>query len=194
LSHEFVQITDPAGVDTTLLENIENGTTKLTDNLFFELLSESPKYLSYEPFQEKVNLWQALLMDESVDKEVREAAKDRLQNIGNGLSFVGSGRRTKTNEALIYYKFEQLEDILKPVMDEIKSFYIGNRQQSFKEKLPAYSEYSKYLLTQKTARGLAKKIIAEKYDIDDRSVEKIISEYESAAKRTKAISHHKKLH
>ena len=185
ISRVNIEIIDPAGipheVDDRLLEMIENGEEELTDDLFFQLLSENPKYLIYGPFQEKIAAWQAVvrdaLWDRETEKEERLKAQDNLKKIGTTLSFVGSGRPRDGKETPIFFVFLQLLQRLEEIMPEIKRRYRYNYQEvAFSNACPDLSEYAELFLKKRKPLSLAKAIIMEKYVISERKLDGIIKD------------------
>ena len=69
---------------------------ELTNELFFQCIRQSPRYLSYEPFIKKILQWQETLYDK-YEVNGKFKTKENLKKIGIELSFGGSGRRPLNN-------------------------------------------------------------------------------------------------
>ncbi len=179
-------IIDPTGIDNTMLRLILDGHEPLTDDLFFSLLQESPKYLMYEPFQEKIALWQDLLHDPFVDKTVHSMAGDRLKRIGETLAFVGSGRK-QPDFGPVYLEYVQLIEMLEPFILEGKGLTQERLEKLFNERFPFLSEYAIDPFS-RTPVELAKEILCSKYKVRVRTLEMAISREKNMYARTRAIS------
>lgn len=78
-------------IDDILIEEIENGTRELTDELFYQLIGESPDYLATVPFLLKIKHWQHQLewpeLIEARDNVQinRKEVKNKIRKIGSAL-------------------------------------------------------------------------------------------------------------
>jgi hypothetical protein len=197
ISRVNIEIIDPAGiprtVDDQLLEMIENGEEGLTDDLFFQLLSDNPKYLMYGPFQEKIAAWQAVvrdaLWDRDAENEERLKAQDNLKKIGTTLSIkrpddvkkvgdtwiktIGSGRTKESLEFRMFLELMQLYQRLKKIMTEIRrhTYY---RNIYVEQNCPDLKDYVELILKKRRPLGCAKAIIIKKYNVGERTLDGII--------------------
>jgi len=133
---DFVRINYLSEINIDKLKAIESGEIELTDNLFFELLRESPQYLICRPFQKKIELWRAILFDPTIKDELHDKAADRLKDIGNSLSFIGSGRKSKVGDQdEIYSQYTCFLELIKTVLEKLKKKNPYNIEVAFKEEL-----------------------------------------------------------
>ncbi len=171
-------------VDETLLRIIEQD--GLSDKEFFEYITESPRYLQYEPFQKKILRWQATLFFDYYTKSDKYKAKDNLKKIGNCLSYEGSGRKKNSRqETGIFYDYMQLMEILSPIVDRMrKTRSPAARNLLFKENFPDYYQFVAPINGKKTANEFARRILAKAYNKSSRSIDSIIAENIKIWKRT----------
>ncbi|MBI9078064.1 MAG: hypothetical protein JEZ02_21885 [Desulfatibacillum sp.] len=103
-------------IDETMLEDILDGDIELTDDLFFELLKETPLWLTTSPFQTRIAQWQCWASDERKEDKymaVRKEAEKRLLHVGRALAGDRTGKSYKLplREVLVW-EYTHLQKLL----------------------------------------------------------------------------------
>jgi hypothetical protein len=149
---------------------------KLTDDEFFEFLSESPRYLSHPAFVQKIALWQTILRN-CEEKNVRDEARDRLKHIGETLIRIGSGKMSQADE-LAFTIWGEKQDLEKKLAD-LDNLPKPESQEKgeawFAEKYSSLAEYA-YLYYGTTRRDLILDILSDKFNKSRRFIEKCLHE------------------
>ncbi len=175
-------------VDETLLRMIEQD--GLSDKEFFEYITESPRYLQYEPFQKKILRWQATLFFDYYTESEKYKAKENLKKIGDCLSYEGSGRKKNSRqETGIFYEYLYLIRILPPIVERMSE--IRNpaaRNLLFQKMCPGYSPFVTSQNKKWTTNELARRILSKKYIKSPRTVDRIIAENIDIQNRTMPYS------
>jgi hypothetical protein len=178
----------PSPIDDTIVERIESGDDELTDAYFFELLAESPAYLSQRPFQKRIAEWQGQ-MDNSLiadgDKRPsifseteRKAAKLNLLKIGKVLALQQRGRPAKFNDAAIAASFWQCKKTIEMFLWPYNDLRSPARKREFKKCFPYWADAAE-LSRHRTAQEIAISIIRKKHKISERRLRDIIEAFPS---------------
>ena len=181
---------NPPEVDCLLLKMIEAGDYKLTDNLFSQLIGESPQYLAAKSFQDKINLWQMILHDRSESKANRRLAKERLLHIGTVLAYQERGRPEQMDCMLAYMKHAQIKERLEPFLEETKGLYNFQKKPVFEERFPEYAEYSTVAQGHNKAEEIAKQIFVKIYPLERRQLDTKLGQARAAIGRSRAARAH----
>jgi len=180
LTYIHLEIIDPDAVELWLLEELDAGTWEggLTDNLFFELLSESPDYLAFEPFRKKIKGWQDGLHNH--DEEARAQAKNNLRRIGEVLALdpKGKGRPEELNEQILLINYLDLIPIIKSFLEEHGSLNQSEQETAFKEKYPGLASYVNLgTFSHRSYKAIAREIVCAKHNINERTFYKKVKAY-----------------
>jgi hypothetical protein len=163
LSYGQFEIINPYYVDSTLLEYLDDGSLILTDELFFECLKESPDYLAYEPFRERIKAWQAILHSDSAPDMDKSNAKNQLEKVGQTLAWIGAGRPTKAPKDIDFEHF-CLVKALKPFWDKNGSLAPSKKRVAFEKAFPEYIQYlSSGALRKRSPKELSISLMLCKY-------------------------------
>jgi hypothetical protein len=143
LSYIHLEIIDPTSIDSMLIEELDAGTLEggLTDELFFELLSESPDYLAYEPFRKCLKEWQGTLHDPESPEDAHNQAKKKLQRIGKVLAGEMRGRPPHDLPGfLLKEERDKIKQALTPFLAEAKKMILKKKVSAFREKFPNWDK------------------------------------------------------
>jgi hypothetical protein len=168
----------PSPIDETLIEMIENGDAELTDTLFFELLRETPAYLSERPFQKKIAEWQEQVTSPIFEEKQQKSAKLNLRKIGQVLAIGKQGRPKEVNEIAIRVKLDHCKRDIEQFLEKSRNLTSTARIREFKKCFPYWAEL-KGLSTHRTAQEIAISIVAQKYSISVRLIRDIIKAFPS---------------
>ena len=97
LKKRLLEQYSPPDMDNTMLRMIENEWALLTDELFFDLLRETPSWLRMEFFIKKIAEWQYIAGNDVFDAEMRKKAKENINEIPVGTSITST--RAKARKA-----------------------------------------------------------------------------------------------
>ena len=165
----FEVINPPRYMDPGFVEALENGSLILTDDLFFECLGESPDYLAYEPFRNRIREWQAVLTDGS--KENPKQAKSNLEKVGKVLASVRArGRPAKKVSRSFLIEHARLLSRLQPFCAQSKGLRRLAWMESFGSQFPDLSDFADFAVQYRGARTLCDNLMAKIYDISPREV------------------------
>ena len=96
--------------DENRLGMIEDGSEELSDDLFFELLRETPSWLGTTPFLKRIAQWQLMIINSEIfDKDEQQKAKANIVKIATALTpDAEKGRPTTISSDVLYAKYDQL--------------------------------------------------------------------------------------
>lgn len=170
---------NPSPLDDTHVEMIESGNEELSDSLFFELIADSPAYLSTRPFQKRIAEWQEILHspifgeeDGNISTE-QKVAKLNLRKIGQVLAIRKQGRPKEAHEIAISIKFRHCKKNIEQFLQMNRNLTSTARITEFKKCFPYWADV-KGLRTHRTAQEIAISIISIKYSISKRLIRDII--------------------
>lgn len=124
----------PPGIDKTLLSMIKKGSVQLTDDLFFELLKETPSWLKETLFLKKIVQWQYIAGNAMFDTEEQEKARKNLMGISKALAFNEKrGAPVKKPEVDLYRKYIELTKLIQKIGGKKA---LLEKHSEFKEYLP----------------------------------------------------------
>ncbi|MGA2936384.1 MAG: hypothetical protein ABSF52_04710 [Syntrophobacteraceae bacterium] len=174
LSYGHFEIINPYPVDSTLVEYLDDGSLILTDELFFECLKESPHYLAYEPFRERIKAWQAILHSDSTANVDKSNAKSLLEKVGKTLAWIGAGRPAEVPKG-IDVECYWLAGKLKLFLDKSRSLTLRKKRVAFEEAFPDYIQYlSGGVLSKRSHKEIALNLIRCKYKISIRELRSLL--------------------
>ena len=172
LSYIHFEVLDPDPLDSMLIEALDNDTLAggLTNQLFFDLLAETPDYLAFEPFRNRLKEWQETLHDPSSSEDGRIQAKENLESIGKVLAKKPQGRPAHNLPPgfLLRLELDKMKASLTPFLAETKALTPMEKAAAFKNKFPLWAEYSGLLKKHRAPLELAKAIICKKHEISKR--------------------------
>lgn len=165
---------NPQPIDDSILEHIESEDLVLTDQLFFKLIKETPLYLGFLPFQNRIAQWQYCLNNPLYsDVEQREAKKKLLQ-IGRTLAYEHKGRPEKIPNIGIHHQYKIVVKEIDKFLQEHKNEKLHERWKNFQSTYPESSKYVD-IKRHRTAKEIAFHFIVKKYHISTRSLRTLIS-------------------
>jgi hypothetical protein len=175
LSYIHFESVDPEpNVDSFLIEALEDGALEggLTNQLFFELLAESPDYLAFEPVRKRIKEWQETLYDPGSSKDAHDQAKDNLNKIGNVLAMESRGRPLHDLPPgfLLRLERDRMQTALEAFLTEIKTLGPTAKVMAFKDKFPFWADHTGLLKKHHSSLELAKAIMSKKYGVSKRQL------------------------
>lgn len=96
-----------ANIEHTLVELLQKGELELTDPLFFELIYESPAYLTLPLFQKRIEYWQMICRSAEAANKDKDAARERLHYLGEVLAETGRGPKQNYNKMVLQCEYAQ---------------------------------------------------------------------------------------
>lgn len=185
LNYCDIEIIDSSYIDDILVEEIDKGNPgmPLTDELFFECISNSPDYLAYEPFRAKIREWKKRLDDAAfgltISNDEKKQLEKNLQDVGKALvkQIDYRGRPFKRNNNRLIMEFQDLLEILAPFIAETKKTTSPKAQERlFKDRYPGFPSF-KFEKKYRTTKSLAKNLLAERNGMHRTDLEKLVSKY-----------------
>lgn len=172
-----IDLVDRPPVNATLIKIIEGDGYELTDARFFQLIGESPRYLGYGPFQERIVRWQHVMNSEMYEDGDRQRAKMNLLKIGATLARDGAerGRPDKFNDDTIRFRYADAVKLAEGFLTGDEAAKRG--MDTIKAEL---KEQGKRLITtsRRSATEIAADMIALRFGISKRQLRKILKESE----------------
>jgi hypothetical protein len=163
LSYGHFEIINPYYVDSTLVEDLDDCPSLLTDELFFECLEESPDYLAYELFRKRIKVWQEILHRDATPDICKSNAKSQLEKVGRTLGWIGAGAPTKAPKDIDVEYFLLVEE-LEPFWERCGSLTLRQKKEAFVKAFPECIQYlSPGVLGKRSHKEIAVSLIHCKY-------------------------------